>query len=603
VFKFNSNHIFAGHIKQILNAFNLPSYRVYTAQHHKYFEENGVESPELTDGLYIKVDKILQYKNGKWSRDFDTFGYNRKITNITKNLPICNNIYDSDTHEYLGDFLRFQRDYLGVDLMPLYNCFSNRVCNNLNITITRPQYVNKVKTDDAGNIIYKVDADGQLTDIPELELTTEESKVKRAFYSKNTEYIIYMIPVKFFKEYTIALDCSEGVEICCGLYDKYLQELPDTLVLNDAQSKLPPVDMSQLISNKTYKKIPYLRFNNSMLWEGISNTLLDSIVDDCVATAVRAGTELSLEQKKAGYKKRLINNEANLKLFLKIPVKNQTSITILEGDYRDFNNYKYAPETKTKIYKVKEQLNINGVLTEVETDRIYTYKDWVKKQNHFITNYETELLEEDSTEPGATKIAYLPDVEDRPFRPISPLQLLMFNTKESYPFADRLMEYLSGNVITEWDEIADNIRRTQKVLSINNNATSIPGAWEGKMRNILYDYMMNGKPSGEQFPLDIAHDVLGYVDKDVEKFYTAWALEYCVDADGNRIRLTEMIDGKKVPIYGLVPKVLIEKETKAILDNRLFVLTTSDVGTIPLYKQRYVPIGSIGNIDIYDEEE
>jgi hypothetical protein len=179
----------------------------------------------------------------------------------------------------------------------------------------------------------------------------------------------------------------------------------------------------------------------------------------------------------------------------------------------------------------------------------------------------------------------------------------MFNTKESYPFADRLMEYLSGNVITEWDEIADNIRRTQKVLSINNNATSIPGAWEGKMRNILYDYMMNGKPSGEQFPLDIAHDVLGYVDKDVEKFYTAWALEYCVDADGNRIRLTEMIDGKKVPIYGLVPKVLIEKETKAILDNRLFVLTTSDVGTIPLYKQRYVPIGSIGNIDIYDEEE
>jgi hypothetical protein len=52
-----------GHIKQILNSFNLPSYRVYTAEHYKFFLEHGYESPELADGLYIKHDIIREYKN------------------------------------------------------------------------------------------------------------------------------------------------------------------------------------------------------------------------------------------------------------------------------------------------------------------------------------------------------------------------------------------------------------------------------------------------------------------------------------------------------------------------------------------------------------
>ena len=135
MFKFNSDHILTGHIKQILSSFNLPSYRIYTTAHHKYFVDNGVESPELADGLYIKQGSIREYKDGKWGKDFDHYGYNTKYLNNTRNFIIQNNIYDSDTHEYLGNFLRFQRDYLGIDLMPLYNCFSNRVCNNLELSI------------------------------------------------------------------------------------------------------------------------------------------------------------------------------------------------------------------------------------------------------------------------------------------------------------------------------------------------------------------------------------------------------------------------------------------------------------------------------------
>lgn len=590
MFKFNSNHIMTGHIKQILNSFNLPSYRVYTAEHYKFFLEHGYESPELADGLYIKHDIIREYKNGQWSKDLDTYGYNKKYLNLTKTFPIANNIYDSDTHEYLGEFLRFHRDYLGVNLMPLYNCFSNRVCNNLNISVDLQEIVSTT-----------------ITAEPEQKAATHtysSKKLKRAFYSNDTKYVIYMLPIKFFKKYTIALDCSEGIEMCCGFYQDYLEEFPESLILNDAQMRLPPVNMGQYLINRTYKTYPLLRFNNPTLWNGIDETVFNKILDDCMAenASQQTGSNLTLEERRYLFKQRLFKRENTLKLFIKMPVQNQTSITILEGDYRHYNNFKYAPEKKVKVYKDKVIENINGIDQEVETEKYYTYTEWVRRQNKFITNYETTVLAEDPDVKDSVLMVELPEVEDRPFDPISPLQLLMLNTKTSYPFATRLVEYLAGNVITEWDENTDNIKRAQKIISLNNNTLDIPGAWEGKMRNILYDYMMNGKPSGEQFPLDIIHDTLGYVDKDVEKFYTAWSLDYCYDENGNRIRLTETIDGKKVPLYGLVPKMLIEADKKLLLENRLFILTTSDTGTVPLYKQRYIPLGNISNANIYEEE-
>lgn len=645
MFKFNSNHIMTGQIKQILNAFNLPSYKIYTAKHYKYFLEHGEESPELADGLYIKQDMIMEYKNGKWGKDLDTYGYNNKYLNFTKNFPIVNNIYDSDTHEYLGDFLRFQRDYLGVDLMPLYNCFSNRVCNNLNISINAQYPDKEVETE--ATTIKKIPAvtdplNDEIIIIPEATYVVpvtkivpgEQYKIKRAFYTKNKDFIIYMLPIKFFQEYTIAMDCSTGAEICCGLYDSYLEELDDDKSYVGGQRLLPPVAMSQYTSDVTYKKFSEVRFNNPMLWKGINTDTLDKIVKKCVQNKPNTGSTLTDEQVYAGYRQRLLEREDLLKLFIKIPITNKTSITVLEGDYRDFNNFKYAPELTDFAYTYKQTLydeEGNPKLDEEGNELTKTVTNivkrvvWNKYQNRFITNYETvnyaennKLYKQNPTALNdAVDVIDLPDIEDRPFRPISPLQLLMFNTKESYPFSDRLLEYLSGNVITEWDENTDNIRRAQKVMKLNNNKIAFEGAWDGTMRRVFYDYMMNGKPSGDKFTFDINHDTLGYVDKDVEKFYTAWSLEYCTDEKGNRIPLTEKVkkaDGtyeedpetgkpKERQLYRLVNALLTEEQKKLLLEKREFILTAQDLGTIPLYKQKYVPQGTIGNIDIYSEED
>ncbi len=101
----------------------------------------------------------------------------------------------------------------------------------------------------------------------------------------------------------------------------------------------------------------------------------------------------------------------------------------------------------------------------------------------------------------------------------SPLQLLQVNTNEQYAFADRLIEYLTENVILpDGEEIYDDIRRVQKVMTWNNGTNnysiSIPGVWDSKMSKVIYEYMTT-----RDLPKEVKHDLLGYVDKDVERYY------------------------------------------------------------------------------------
>ena len=103
---------------------------------------------------------------------------------------------------------------------------------------------------------------------------------------------------------------------------------------------------------------------------------------------------------------------------------------------------------------------------------------------------------------------------------ISQLQLLRANTKEQHPFADRLIEYLVGNAITgDEEQVSDNIKRAQKIMYLNVNANGyvpeFPGVWDNRMKKISYDFMNRNVVN-----FDDNHDILGYIDKEVEKYYT-----------------------------------------------------------------------------------
>ena len=346
------------------------------------------------------------------------YTYNMKIRNGTKNLVIQNNTYDTYTHEYLGDFLRFHRDYRNLDLMSLYNCFSNNVCPELNLKV-------QVSTD-AGNARLGLNTKGYIAE----------------FKTSDQNYKIYMVPVKLFQEYTIAMDSETAIELCCGLFNQYQYDKE-----------------YDIIAESTYTCYNSMQFNDPKLFTAISNlndltTLLDA-------------TELA-------------QHEGDLKLFIKVPINNKSSIVILEGNYLGYND--------AAVLKVK-----------ANPDKVNSKEINKKFVNYSVINFEGSL--------------------DKLTNLITPLQLLMANTGESYPFADRLLEYLVGNAITKDDPIGDNVKRAKMVVkeNVDQSIVKVIGdeIWIPALKYVFYSYINKNYNSK-----DFNHDILGYVDKDIEKFYS-----------------------------------------------------------------------------------
>lgn len=466
MFKFNNTHIFTGYLKQLLASANIPTCKIYTSEFAEYLRQHGKEDPRVIESFdtlsenrkalrvnYLKANEVYNYyhklRNSEVGVVKDSYGWKRSssifyeseksIPGLTKNLLSPGGLYDNNTHEYLGEYLRFLRDYHNVNLMSLYNCFTDKICDNL-------YYTGKVAT----------------------------------FDSRDPQYKIYAIPVKLFANYTIAVESAHGIEMFCGFYNKTFEDSAKT---DD-------------LFKKTYKKINNTIFNQPFLY-------------DCLDVKFWSGVESSITAANYRYKYIMSNDiitrwdlagrEHDLKLFIKVPISCKSSIVILEGDFRNFNDALYSAHDSD-----------NG-------------KVWAYQQNHGVVDFsDTKNINADS------------------FVPISKLQLLAFNTGESHPFADRLVEYLSGSAITPIDEIPDNIKRAQRVMRQNQHYFQIEGLWENKMQKIIYDYIMNSGPivpnadekledKRQGYHRTLGHsskstlfDVLGYVDKDAEKWYSSW---------------------------------------------------------------------------------
>jgi hypothetical protein len=510
--QFNNNHIFTGYLKQFLSSFNLPTCKIYTAEFEKFYAEHGYEDPRVIESyLPIKasIDRIrpgcgitylkegspqqyfwdtsswkanLSYNHAKQSKitkywkSNHTLHYNgNKILGLTKTLKNPTTLYNYQTHEYLGDYLRFLRDYESINLMSMYNCFSNRLCNNIRF---------------------------------KLDLNANQAITVNAY---DANYKIYMLPVKLFENYTVALDCYQGAELFCGFYNEKLDTSADAM---------------DLIS-RTYQKVPKAQFNQPFLydklnveyWNWCDETSQTTVKGDTPGTTSASGLQIQppkLYSTDKILRSKVAMRESELKLFIKVPATNTSSITVLEGDYRNFNDSLYTFDPK---------------------------EGWKYFSNSTVANFETKKIYKEST---------LPDLNSREFKPISKLQLLALNTGISYPFADRLVEYLVANVIIPNDATPDNIVRLQKIMEDCGYTFQIDGVWEPKMQMILYDYLMNSgkftvetkldatgtrvvnkvkdlrngslKQMGQKMRSDF-YDILGYGDKDAEKLYASWTVE------------------------------------------------------------------------------
>lgn len=176
-------------------------------------------------------------------------------------------VYDPTTHRYLGEYLRYIKNKYDLNLMPLYNCFSGE------------QLVG-----------YYFDNNNELVS------------------SSNHIFDVYLVPIKYNKVYTIALDSDTPIRIVPLFYNQ--------------EPLYYPSDNTKYLYKSISLKDESGRDYSSTVYSNMSyNEPVTFSVD-------------SFQFKDPSYPyTKAITNESCLYLAIQVPKLLKSSITVLEGDF------------------------------------------------------------------------------------------------------------------------------------------------------------------------------------------------------------------------------------------------------------------------------
>ena len=160
-------------------------------------------------GVTSQYTKVSNYQFGQY------------YPKITEKFVSKYNYYDSETHYYLGQYLKCLRDIYGLDLMPFYNCFSYKTINDFHLI---------------------------------------SSGIEKG---NDTSKKLFAVPIRFNKKYTIAIDSNSRVLLKSIFYDYY-----------GLTYSINTIDESKLtydINNETVKSYSGVAFNRPIVYS-IENT-------------------------------------------------------------------------------------------------------------------------------------------------------------------------------------------------------------------------------------------------------------------------------------------------------------------------------------------
>lgn len=197
--EFFTDTLMSRFIKRLLRATNLPLYHIVEDNSDlvagcKYIYKDLIIQCETSGRLKISENDKLYPSDIIYPSNFLFPGYQYQLATF-KVLDYYNSdnhqthynfhskymYYDSETHYYLGEYLRYLKDRTKLDLMAYYNCFNYFMIENISLDKTAP---------------YKYIMD--------------KPKHKK----------LIAIPVKFGRYYTIAIDSDTPVEMRTLVYDK-----------------------------------------------------------------------------------------------------------------------------------------------------------------------------------------------------------------------------------------------------------------------------------------------------------------------------------------------------------------------------------------------
>lgn len=193
MFKFNSDEIWVNYIKQMLFSFNLPKCRIFNSEEEvKSFFPIDIDVFVIIKKYKSTRDCIVRYNNGKFT--FVSYYFEGKYyQNITTKFNLYNNTYDTNTHKYLGEYLRYLRDCKNLNLMSMYNCYADDL-----LTDTQYKYILipiKYNTTysialSEFNYSYVMTTQSTLSDIQKLFLDDSKDKVNIKYSSFSKTYQI-----------------------------------------------------------------------------------------------------------------------------------------------------------------------------------------------------------------------------------------------------------------------------------------------------------------------------------------------------------------------------------------------------------------------------
>lgn len=434
-----------------------------------------------------------------------------------KNDKLCKNFtsnqegYDSITHEKLGDYLRALRDMYGLNLMPLYNCFSNNPFAQYHIFEDRI-----VKTNyDYHTQIYKIpirfntdytvciENVGATTFAPafirnESLLKLEKTKIGNNLDVTNRYISLYTNDVistysglRFFDPIVIRFDNVPGTK-----YKTYLSSsgnkttAPVALQLSKCFDPIQILSSDEFDSSKEflYKKTALSSTSKGFEYLGINSTLES-------AGGIGTYYTCNVNPNKLNWKDSATATEPTA----------DTRIDVTKTYYTDVEEQ----EEFTYIYDIED---VHCEMYDSIEDNLYLL---IQVPKGFDSNI--VVLEGDYTHTKSLKYYNEHSLRDYPENYLDKLfihdiRLMRMNVQQKIPFSDTLIQFLLWNAICGLDSI--NLDMDRLLESFHRLYTTIDehyyaNYWYFRYRELISNYSKLNE-------YEYIDDNLGYVTSEIE---------------------------------------------------------------------------------------
>ena len=470
--KFFTSNIESDFIEQLLNKTPIPTIDIVSKGDMVYEGFNYIY-----DGNVVKC-KRSGFVDPYW---FDVIGKEEDAQTDTFFSTV--NFYDQKTHKRLGKYLRYYRDKTGVDLMPFYNCFNY---------------------DNFTDFYLDTGAEGGYV------------------IGKRENYKVLSVPIKMNKKYTIAIECPTEVLVKPVFHSDFGMVLSTSL---------------QVMSEKIK-----VRSDNGMPVSVVSYNCTSFGSPKLFSCDLIADKNISLEE--------CYDKERYLYLAIQLPKSNNSSVVVIEGDYTknyekifdanysrmrpgytksilvkdsqiefDYTTEKGAPiiymsisaenvvddrfciysTPNNKYYYVHNNIwgsydskNSGGlVISVVETPKVLSDGSnlVVDSGDFYPVCYPSDNPSFHFTENDIYTEEYydgVPSAQKQNELMYKNLSLLLYSDGTSYAYADRLIEYLLLNAITQEETIDSNIGYVQRNIGAETFKNYTKDVWSDNMRAALW---------------------------------------------------------------------------------------------------------------------